>query len=125
MHDEAGRLGVSAIVEIDAKARRAHVPPLSDYTSVSQLWTEAEFHCVDLRASEVRVGFWTGEPGRVVLDPWPYTEICSIITGRVAVTDLRGGRREFGPAQGFVIPKGFAGSWETLEPSSKVFVNVA
>src|SRR5258708_6670877 len=32
------------------------------------------------------------------------------------------GRREFGSGDAFFIPKGFVGSWITMEPSAKHFV---
>ena len=47
-----------------------------------------------------------------------------LLSGRVAVVDLDGGRAEFGPGEAFFIPRGFAGDWVTVEPSRKVFVAV-
>jgi uncharacterized cupin superfamily protein len=117
-------LTIGAIVVVEPQGRTANVPPLSDYRSVFGAWAEAEYHCVDVPADRVRVAFWTGQPGSVVLDPWPYTELCMILSGRVAVEDRQGGRIEFGPGQSFVIPKGFAGTWVTLVPSKKVFVAI-
>ena len=48
-------------------------------------------------------------------------EFCHITSGRVR---LRNDARswEFGPGQTFVIPAGFAGVWEVLEPMSKLYV---
>ena len=70
-------------------------------------------------------GYWTGEPGSVEIDPWVYTEICSIISGRVAIADRNGRRLEFGPGEAFLIPKGFAGKWITLEPAKKIFLAIS
>ena len=114
---------IDDIVVIDGSGT-AVVPPLSDYQAASAGWAESEFPCLDLAASHVRVGFWTGEPGEVALHPWPYTEVCAIVSGRVAVVDLQGGRREFGSSECFVIPKGFFGLWVTLQPSSKTFLAI-
>ncbi|GII31771.1 cupin domain-containing protein [Planotetraspora mira] len=117
-------MDISAITVLGATGRAPYVPPLSDYASASPSWAEAEFGCFDTATDSVRVGYWTGEPGTVRLDPWPYTEICSILTGRVAVADTAGGRIDFGPGDGFVVPKGFVGDWLTLEPATKYFIAV-
>jgi uncharacterized cupin superfamily protein len=117
-------MDVTSIVSIGRGEREPYVPSLSDYKAASSQWTEAEFHCLDVNTSHVRVGYWSGEPGHVVLDPWIYTEVCSILTGRVAVEDEAGGRREYGPGEGFVIPKGFVGKWVTLESATKIFLAI-
>jgi uncharacterized cupin superfamily protein len=115
---------VSAVISIEASGLSAYVPPHSDYKDVSQGWVEAEYRCVKMRSDHVMVGFWTGEPGHVSFDAWPYTEVCSILSGRVAVRDRFGGEKQFGPGSGFVVPKGWAGDWVTLETSSKIFIAI-
>lgn len=117
-------MDISAVTVLGAAGRAPYVPPLSDYAASSPSWTEAEFTGLETAAASVRAGYWTGEPGSVRLDPWPYTEICSILTGRVAVVDQAGGRLEFGAGDGFVVPKGFVGDWLTLEAASKYFIAV-
>src|SRR4051812_34849714 len=117
-------MDISSIVMIESAGREAFVPPLCDYTVLSDRWVEQEFHCLDVQASRVVVGFWTGEPGRIRLDPWPYTEVCSIHSGRVAVVDLDGTAREFGPGDSFIVPVGFRGEWVTIEPSSKSYIAI-
>lgn len=118
------KLDISSVALIKPDVVAKYVPPLSDYRNASANWTEAEFRCLDLPATRVMVGYWTGEPGNVQLDPWIYTEVCSILSGRVAVADYQGGRLEFGPGEAFVIPKGFAGKWITIEPSAKIFLAI-
>ena len=101
----------------------AIVPPVSDYVEVSDDWSETEF-----RASvpgDTLVGFWTGEPGWVRIDVWPYTEVCIIRSGSVEIEDAAGAKRRFGPGESFIIPEGFQGVWHTLEPCEKIFVGVA
>lgn len=119
-----GKLDITSVVPIRPDEVTKHVPPLSDYRRTSAPWIETEFRCLDLPTDRVTIGYWTGEPGSVEIDPWSYTEVCSIISGRVAVDDLRGGRLEFGPGEGFVIPKGFVGEWITLEPAAKIFLAI-
>lgn len=113
---------IGRIVPIGPRGVAPHIPPLSDYKCATSGWAEAEYRCYELARDNITVGFWTGEPGSVSLDPWPYTEVCSILSGRIAIRDLHGGEIVFGPGEGFVVPKGWAGTWVTLEPASKFFI---
>ena len=65
-------------------------------------------------------GSWSGTPGkwRVV-----YTEheFCHLLEGRVVLTSDDGRRWEFGPGNTWVIPAGFSGTWETVEPARKLY----
>ena len=66
------------------------------------------------------VGVWQSTVGS-----WRVTynehEFCHITSGRVRIRDeVRSW--EFGPGESFVIPAGFAGVWEVLEPMSKLYV---
>ena len=48
-------------------------------------------------------------------------EFCHITSGRVRLrSDAQSW--EFGPGQSFVIPAGFTGIWEVIEPMSKLYV---
>lgn len=113
---------IADIQPLGSNSGTAVVPALSDYDGASAGWTETEF-----RASlpgESVVGFWTGEPGWVRIDIWPYTEVCVIRSGAVEIEDAAGARRQFGPGDSFVIPQGFQGVWHTLERCEKVFVGI-
>lgn len=100
------------------------VPALSDYVQPSDGWSEAEYRHFDAPSTHTVVGYWTGEPGRVSFDAWPYTEVCSILAGKVGVEDQYGRRRDFTAGQGFIVPKGFKGSWITYEASKKIFIAI-
>jgi len=69
-----------------------------------------QFHC----------GIWESQPGR-----WRvrYTEheVCHILAGRVVITGDDGTRRSYGPGDSFVIPAGFSGEWEVVEPARKLY----
>jgi len=114
-------MDVHDITLVDRDGLSPTVPDVSGYDDVSADWAEAEYRAVELAENSLG-GLWEGQPGSVRFDAWPYTEFCVMISGRVAVVDTTGGRREFGPGEAFVIPEGFAGTWETLEPSVKYFV---
>lgn len=48
-------------------------------------------------------------------------EFCTLIEGRVRLTDDKGGATEFAAPQSFTIPAGFRGVWEALSPVRKFF----
>jgi uncharacterized cupin superfamily protein len=66
-------------------------------------------------------GTWESTSGR-----WRVTysehEFCHITSGRVRIESASGKRWEFGPGASFVMPAGFSGTWEVLEPMSKLYV---
>lgn len=98
-------------------------PSLGGYDGVSEGWREWE-HRAQLPRPGVIAGYWTGEPGWVEFISWPYNELCVILTGRVALEDSAGGRREFAAGESFLVPEGFRGRWVTVEPTTKIFVGV-
>lgn len=67
-----------------------------------------EFYC----------GSWSASPGRWRVS---YTEheFCVILAGRVRIESRDGARLEFGSGDAFVVPAGFEGTWEVLEPCRK------
>jgi uncharacterized cupin superfamily protein len=67
---------------------------------------------------ECDVGAWR------VAYPAGQDELCTLIYGRVRLTDAWGGERSFGPGDSFLIPGGFEGTWETLETLRKVYMIV-
>jgi len=111
------------VQRIDASLAQAFVPPASDYQFVSPDWEEAEYRCFETGGGSFG-GYWTGEPGAVAFDAWPYGEVGVLTKGRVAVEGADGTRWEFSAGEAFFIPAGFAGSWITLESSEKVFVAI-
>jgi uncharacterized cupin superfamily protein len=114
-------MSIDLITELAAGVGERVVPALSDYDDVSDVWIEAE-HRVPPMSCGATVGFWEGQPGAVRLDPWPYDELAVMLTGRVALVDDSGARREFAAGQAFLVPQEFSGVWETIEPSTKIFV---
>lgn len=65
-------------------------------------------------------GIWESTPGK-----WPvsYTEdeFCTILEGRVVMTDESGKAESFKAGDAFVIPAGFKGTWETVEKVRKFY----
>ena len=48
-------------------------------------------------------------------------ELCVLTAGRVRVSDDAGRSWTFGPGDCFVMPSGFSGLWEVLEPAQKFY----
>ena len=48
-------------------------------------------------------------------------ELCVLTAGRVVITSDAGERTEFGPGSAFIVPAGFSGSWEVVEPCTKIY----
>ena len=65
-------------------------------------------------------GVWQSEVGawRVAYDE---DELCVILAGRVRLTEDGGEAREFGRGEALVVPRGFRGGWDTVEPLRKSY----
>ena len=48
-------------------------------------------------------------------------ELCVMTSGRVTIESEAGERSSFGPGEAFVVPAGFAGTWEVVEDCSKIY----
>lgn len=66
-------------------------------------------------------GIWESTRGRWRVTYSEY-EFCHITRGRVRIEGPSGQRWEFGPGDTFVIPAGFAGVWDVIEPMAKLYV---
>ncbi len=73
----------------------------------------------------VDAGVWACEPGawRIAFAEGK-DEFFHVLEGRLRITDAAGGAREFGPGDACVIPAGFTGVFEVLEPVRKHYVLV-
>jgi len=70
----------------------------------------------------LRAGYWSADAG-VTLDLVDhFSEFCTLLDGTVRLTTAEGESSTYGRGEAFVIPKGFTGRWETLEPCRKFFV---
>jgi uncharacterized cupin superfamily protein len=66
-------------------------------------------------------GDWSSTVGKWQVE---YTEheFCQLTAGRVVLTAQDGREWRFGPGDAWVIPAGFRGTWETIEPAAKRYV---
>ncbi len=68
------------------------------------------------------VGLWQSEPGILKTDAYPHDEYCLVLEGNLVVTNRSGSRDEFKPGDTFVIPKGWAGTWNMTTRFKKQYV---
>jgi uncharacterized protein len=67
------------------------------------------------------VGIWHSERGRWTI-LYTEEEFCRILEGVSVMTDQAGNQVTVRAGDEFVIPAGFRGTWEVLEPTRKRFV---
>lgn len=95
---------------------------LAQFQKLDYGMDESDWRAASGQNAGYAVGLWQGMPGEVDFPAMPYDEACWITAGRIALVDEQGGRREFGAGQGYLLPKGFAGRWITLEDAQKFYV---
>jgi uncharacterized cupin superfamily protein len=66
-------------------------------------------------------GLWRSEAGKWRI-AYTEEEYCQILEGRSVIADTAGHEVTVGPGDSFVIPRGFTGTWEVVEPTRKRFV---
>ncbi len=66
-------------------------------------------------------GIWESTPGRWRIR-YTENEFCHLTRGRIRIADAAGGEWTFKAGDSFVIPAGFAGTWEVIEPTAKLYV---
>lgn len=69
-------------------------------------------------------GTWDCTEGKWQADYSAKSEFCHILSGKVVLTDEEGVASTFVAGDSFVIPMGFAGTWEVVEPVRKLYVIV-
>lgn len=70
---------------------------------------------------EFFVGLWSSEVGKWKVQ-YTEEEFCAMLAGISVITDENGHTLTVQAGDEFVIPAGFVGTWEVIEPSTKRFV---
>ncbi len=109
------------VVRIEASAateERYHLPPAkrvagNPLQTVRLQYTDP--------SGRFLVGEWSSEPGcwRVA---YTEEEYCRMIEGTCVITDAAGHAVTVRAGDAFVVPRGFTGTWEVVEPARKSFV---
>ena len=63
-------------------------------------------------------GIWESTPGKVKID-YKEWEFCHFIEGKAILTNDKGKKWTLKKGDGFLIPPGFKGTWESVEPARK------
>ena len=61
---------------------------------------------------KLTVALWESGPGVLQTDSYPHDEYVLVLEGKLVVTNASGTTDEFKPGDSFVIPKGWAGTWD-------------
>ncbi|MCP4186526.1 MAG: cupin domain-containing protein [Gammaproteobacteria bacterium] len=69
-------------------------------------------------------GVWECSEGKWQADYSSKSEFCHILAGKIVLTDASGHESTFCAGDSFVIPSGFDGTWEVIEPVRKLYVIV-
>ena len=70
-----------------------------------------------------KVALWGSEAGALKAGNYPVDEFVYVLEGELVTVDADGTRREFRPGDTFVIPKGWAGTWDMKTRFKKIIVN--
>lgn len=73
---------------------------------------------------KLRTGLWTGEPGTLTMRKYPTDEVCTIIYGKIEITNEDDSVLVLNPGDSVLVPKGWSGTWRNVEKSCKCFVSV-
>lgn len=70
---------------------------------------------------QMNSGIWQGEVGHWRVN-YSEHEYCEILEGCSVITDNNGSSMTVSKGDRFVIPAGFSGSWQVIEPCKKIYV---
>lgn len=65
-------------------------------------------------------GIWEAEPGSWKIH-YTENEFCQIVSGRSILRDADGRETALNAGDNFIIPAGFAGEWEVIETTRKIY----
>jgi uncharacterized cupin superfamily protein len=72
-------------------------------------------------SGQLFAGVWESSPGKWRVK-YTETEFCHITRGSVCIEDEAGAALTFRAGDSFVVPSGFSGTWQVLEPTAKLYV---
>ncbi|MBV1788249.1 cupin domain-containing protein [Marinobacterium sp. D7] len=102
---------VAPLISVMEPARRISGAPEQSLTNIYKDATGA-----------LLSGTWSSEIGKWKVDYSNRHEFCYLLEGRIVLTGDDGETTAFKAGDAFVIPVGFKGSWEVIEPVTKHYV---
>ena len=118
-HDRSHRADASSTSPPRQPKRASRKPP-ADRCSAGLPSSTARNYFSD-SGGRFFAGVWESTPGRWRVR-YTENEFCHITRGRVRIADAGGRQWTFKAGDSFVIPAGFAGTWEVIEPTAKLYV---
>jgi uncharacterized cupin superfamily protein len=110
-------MSVPAIVDFREPVAADRSAPAADRVLAGSPQTTVSNHYAD-DSQQFFAGTWSSTVGKWRIE---YTEheFCHLLEGQVVLTADDGRAWRFGPGDAWVIPAGFSGTWETVEPATK------
>ena len=71
------------------------------------------------------LGKWACNKGAVEIQGHAVDEACFILSGSVTLTDSDGRSETFSAGEGFLLPRGFRGTWAQSDDFEKLFVAIS
>ncbi|WP_069266139.1 cupin domain-containing protein [Paraburkholderia nodosa] len=95
---------------------------IGEFTKLEYGMDESDWRATVGKNNHYVIGWWEGKVGVVDFPATTADEAVWLVEGKIALTDANGARKEFAAGQGYLLPAGFAGRWETLEDAKKFYV---
>jgi uncharacterized cupin superfamily protein len=116
MHDDTVRLLLTTQLVTEAE----HYFPAPEKLLAGNPQQTVWMHYAD-PSGRFSVGVWRSEPGAWRIR-YTEDEYCELLEGVSVVTDAGGRATTLRAGDTFVIPRGFEGTWEVVETTTKRFV---
>ncbi len=112
---------ISAVIDFSVQTTPAEQSVVAEDRTMSanRIQTTTWNHYTD-PTKQFFAGIWASDVGAMIIS-YTEEELCVILEGKVKLTADDGSSIEFGPGSTFVIPAGFKGIWESLEPVKKIY----
>jgi hypothetical protein len=73
------------------------------------------------RQRQILAGVWSSEVGKWRIS-YTEEEYCQILQGKSIIADTAGNATTVSAGDSVVVPRGFVGTWEVVEPTRKIYV---
>lgn len=104
---------ISPVISVVESARQIKGAPEQSLTNM---------YSADSGAGSLISGTWSSEAGKWHVDYSSRHEFCYLLAGYMILTDANGEESTFKAGDAFMIPLGFKGTWEVIEPVTKYYV---
>jgi len=124
VHDHPDVLGLASGIV------RAVIAPVPSFDQAVSPTVYGALHAAPAHVSQTiydaasRVGFLLSTPGSFNVAPRETAEVFMVVDGVFFLTNLDGSARRCMAGDTIVLPQGWAGSWDVMEPGRSVWVQV-